>query len=145
MNPWSTINTNKPKIIDFSYNGEIIEKSIPMGKIKQLNPKPVQRSGNDIETYFKYIENLKNESHVFYGIRDFITFNSQTPAPRERQKFLTHCKKGTSLCRFLTCADIRKYCILCEVNKANEIGNTTKCEKISTKHLFGHRKRIPLL
>lgn len=56
----------------------------------------------------------------------------------EKPKVLTVCDKNAD-CRFLSCPNIKEYCMLCEANMKKKGKNYSYCEKIPTRFLFVQR------
>lgn len=143
LNPWKTLRA-LPKIIDFDKNGNMVTKIVSTDNF--TNTKTVMESYKKVNVPYSNSHRIKNRSQKI-NIFDIIQNASggEPFKPRESElkklKILLQCT--TNICRFLTCPNIRKFCVVCVVpyprSSKHSKSKLTTCKKISTESLLYHR------
>lgn len=139
LSPWKHIRAF-PKIIDFDSNGNVVAKRVAADDL--INMKMVLDSNNEPKTLTRAgsrTDNRSNRKNIFDIIQNVSEIKFK-PNPTKK-KILLQC--SADYCRFLSCPDIKKFCVVCLVARThtaiNEEYNVTTCQKVSTESLIYER------
>lgn len=137
LNPWKTI--IHPKIVEFDSNGDLKLKDtsevhilnvVPIIEALRAEEKPLKASGG---SEYHPPEWLKGSA---VPISTLVNDLRSVIAKKTRSKILTRCNR--SRCNFLACQNIKKHCVLCEVNMGQLYHiqeNSTNCKIVDTSFL----------
>lgn len=133
LNPWKRIR-GLPKIIDLDKNGNMVTKRVSADDF--INVKTVMDSKtvpNAANSNNVQVKNHLPRKNIFDILRN--ASGGDIALKPERSKILLHCSE--EFCRFLTCPNIKQFCIMCVVPLPHSTNNNenqlTTCHKVSTE------------